>query len=384
MRVLQLTKFYPPVHGGMEATVWALTEGLNAAGVPTDVLCANQRPVTDCESAPAGYRIVRAASLGMLLSTSMAPAMVGQLRELAGGRDVIHVHMPDPMAALALRLVQPRAHLVVHWHSDIVRQRMSRRLYEPLQRWMLDRADAIVATSENYAGSSPVLQRWRSKVTVIPIGIGDGSGRSSGKRVAALRTFHSGKKIVFALGRMTYYKGFDALIDAAALLPDDCVVVIAGGGALLDRFRARVVALRLDHRVHLPGPLSANDLSDHFAAADVFCLPSTERAEAFGVVMLEAMAAGLPVVATDIAGSGVPWVNVDGVTGYNVPVGSPAELAEALWRLLHNPGLAGLFGQAARQRYLDQFTDTVMTRRTIDLYRRLAGPCAGRGNRAEA
>ena len=150
------------------------------------------------------------------------------------------------MAALALRLVQPRALVVVHWHSDIVRQRMSRRLYEPLQRWMLDRADAIVATSENYAGSSPVLQRWRSKVTVIPIGIGDGSGRSSGKRVAALRTFHSGKKIVFALGRMTYYKGFDALIDAAALLPDDCVVVIAGGGALLDRFRARVVALRLD------------------------------------------------------------------------------------------------------------------------------------------
>jgi glycosyltransferase involved in cell wall biosynthesis len=370
MKVLQLNKFYPPVHGGMEATVWALTEGLNAAGVATDVLCANRRAVTECSQAAAGYSVVRAASLGMLLSTSMAPALVSQLRRMAPGCDVIHVHMPDPMAALALRLVQPRARLVVHWHSDVVRQRYARHLYGPLQSWLLDRADAIIATSSAYADSSQALQRWRAKVSVIPIGI-EAAEPPAAARVAALRARHAGRKIIFALGRMSYYKGFEVLIEAAASLPADCVVLIGGAGELLERHRAQAAALPDSGRVQLLGPVADEELGTYFAAADVFCLPSVARSEAFGVVMLEAMALGKPLVATDIAGSGVPWVNQHGVTGLNVPVSSPGALAGALTSIVHNPGSAQSFGQAARKRYEDEFTATLMTRRTLDLYRRL-------------
>ena len=354
----------------MEATVWALTEGLNAAGVATDVLCANRRAVTEHGRAAAGYEVVRAASLGLLLSTSMAPALVGQLRRMAAGRDIIHVHMPDPMAALALRLVQPRARLVVHWHSDIVRQRFARHLYGPLQTWLLDRADAIIATSSAYADSSPALQRWRAKVSVIPIGI-EAAAPPATARVAALRASFPGKKIVFALGRMSYYKGFDVLIEAAARLPEDCVVLIGGAGELLERHRVLAAALPGGGRVQMLGPVADDELATYFAAADVFCLPSVARSEAFGVVMLEAMALGKPLVATEIAGSGVPWVNQHGLTGLNVPVSSPEALAGALTSIVHNPGLAQIFGQAARKRYEDEFTATLMTRRTIDFYQRL-------------
>jgi len=370
MRVLQLSKFYPPVRGGIETVVWELTEGLNRTGVRTDVLCSHQRPVTRCDQLPRGYEVVRAGSLGTLLSTSMAPAMLVELPRLARRCEIIHVHMPDPMAALALWTVRPKARVVVHWHSDVIRQRRAMKLYAPLQRWLLERADAIVATSEPYAASSLTLQPFRHKVDVIPIGVSD---RSSGASVqaAALRDRYQGRKIVFSLGRMTYYKGFDVLIDAAARLPDDCVVLIGGDGTLLKQHRKEVQARGLGSKVHLLGHIGDDDLPAYFEACDVFCMTSTVRAEAYGVAVVEAMAMGKPIIATAIEGSGVPWVNVDGATGFNIPVRQAEPLAQALARLLGDAGLRQRLGEASRQRYLGEFHAELMTRRTVALYDRL-------------
>lgn len=372
MKVLQVSKFYWPVRGGIESAVRELTEGLNRAGRRTDVLCAHQRPVSETDRFDAGYEVVRAASWGLLLSTSMAPAMVGHLRRLAPDHGVIHLHMPDPMAALALWAVRPRGRVVVHWHSDVLRQRHALKLYEPLQRWLLGRADTIVATSQAYVDASAPLQPWRHKVQVIPIGISDQHSRANSDRAAAIRRQYRGRKLVFSLGRMTHYKGFDVLIEAAAALPDDTAVLIGGTGELLDRYRAGVARRGLAGKVHLLGAIDEADLPSHFEACDVFCLPSTSRSEAYGVAMVEAMMMGRPIVAADIAGSGVPWVNEPGVTGLNVPVGQPAALAAALRQLLGDAPLRQRFGSAARQRYLDEFTAERMTTRMIALYDRLA------------
>jgi glycosyltransferase involved in cell wall biosynthesis len=373
VKVLQLGKYYPPEHGGMEAAVRELTEGLNATGLRTDVLCTNRHWRTAEEAWPGGYRVVRAAAPAMLLSTPVAPALLTQARRLLPAADVVHLHMPNPMAALALRFTPFRGRLVVHWHSDVVRQRIALRLYEPLQRWVLQRADAIIATSERYAGASAALQPWQSKLAVVPIGIADHRARACCCQGASVRARYAGKKIVFALGRMAGYKGFDVLVQAAALLPKDTVVIIGGGGELLDRLRDRVAEAGLGERVVLPGPIPEEDLSVYFSAADVFCMPSTTRAEAFGIAMVEAMSAGKPIVATDIAGSGVPWVNLDGLTGLNVMPGSPSALANALRRLLVDPSLGVRLGEAGRQRYLTEFTAGAMTRRVVDLYRCLNG-----------
>ena len=188
MKVLQLSKFYPPVMGGIEAVAWELTEGLNRLGVPP-TCCAPATAGAACtRSRQAGYAIVRAGTLGMLLSTSIAPPMPQLLRRMARAADVVHLHMPDPMAAAAvLGRAAPRAALVVHWHSDVIRQRFALRAYEPLQHWLLRRADAIVATSPPYAESSEPLAPWRDKVHVIPIGISDnrlGGLQPEGRRPA--------------------------------------------------------------------------------------------------------------------------------------------------------------------------------------------------------
>jgi glycosyltransferase involved in cell wall biosynthesis len=254
----------------------------------------------------------------------------------------------------------------------VIRQRMTLRAYEPLQHWLLRRADAIVATSHPYAEASGPLAPWRRKVHVIPIGISDNRSTSCSLKAEALRQRYGRRRIVFSLGRMTYYKGFDILIDAASALSEDCVVLIGGDGELLHEYRARVVERGLSDKVYLLGHVNDADLASHFEACDVFCMPSTVRAEAYGVAMLEAMLMGKPIVATDIAGSGVPWVNVHGQTGLNVPVRDTAALTAALHALLADDALREGFGATARKRYEDEFRADLMVQRMLDLYRGLA------------
>ncbi len=374
MKVLQVSKFYPPVMGGIESVAWELTEGLNRAGIACQVLCSDQESHTVRERAPSGYDVLRVASWGRLLSTSIAPSMPLHLRRLALEHDIVHVHMPDPMAALALLAAPARTRVVVHWHSDVIRQRRALKLYEPLQNWLLRRADAVVVTSPPYAESSAVLAPWRHKVSVIPIGISDNRGFACSLQAAALRQRFGHRRIVFALGRMTYYKGFDVLIDAAAALPDDCVVLIGGHGELLEHYRSMVASRGLADKVHLLGQVKDHELESHFEACDIFCMSSTVRAEAYGVAMLEAMMMGKPAVATDIAGSGVPWVNRHGETGLNVPAGDAAALGAALRLLAEDEPLRLRMGRAARQRYEDHFTAATMTRHFSDLYAALLSP----------
>jgi glycosyltransferase involved in cell wall biosynthesis len=370
VRVLQLSKFYPPVYGGIESVVFELTEGMNALGLHTDVLCAHTERGTIVEQAEAGYRITRASSWGKLLSTSMSSAMLTEVGRQAPDYQVIHVHLPDPLTNLALWCHRPQAKIVVHWHSDVVNQRMALKLYEPLQSWLLGRADAIVATSAAYASSSPWLRDVQHKVHVIPIGIRDLAPAEPGV-LQRIRAENAGRRIVFALGRMTPYKAFDSLIEVANRLPEDVLIVVGGSGELLEEHRHAVTAAGLDTRVRFVGRLSSDEIRAYYQISTLFCLPSAVRAEAFGVVLLEAMAAKLPVVSVDIDGSGVPWVNQHGVTGLNVPVRDSEALAGALIQLLGDRAMATAMASAGRARYEAMFRAHTMVDRTVALYRLL-------------
>lgn len=318
------------------------------------------------------------------MSTSVAPAMVSELRRLAADSDMIHLHLhlhlhmhmhmhlhlPDPMAALALWTARPSAPLVVQWRSDKVRQRLALRLYELLQRWALGRAAAIIATSLPYSDSSPALHPWRHEVRVIPTGISDNGNQAWRLKATAIRQRFCRRLIVLSLGRMTYYKGLDVLIDAASALPEDCLVVVGVDGELLEHYRTVVIKRGLAGKVHLVGHID-DELPSFFEACDVFCMPSTLRAEAYGVAIVEAMVMAKPIASTDMAGSGVPWVNRHASTGFKVPVRQPERLAESLRLLLKDPELRRWFGEAARACYAEEFNIKLMTDKTIDLYRAL-------------
>jgi rhamnosyl/mannosyltransferase len=381
MKVLQLSKFYPPAHGGIEAVARDLSAGLVAQGVQVQVLCAHHKLRHVDEHDALGVRVTRAASFGLFLSTSMAPLLPWLLRQRlrspGQAPDIVHVHMPDPLAAIAVWFARPRARVVLHWHSDVVRQRLSMALYRPLQRWLLKRADAVIATSPAYAQSSPVLREWLHKVVVIPLGAPPPQAPTP-QAVAGVRRRYGDRRLVLALGRMTYYKGYEVLIEAAALLPADVVVVAGGAGDRLAHYRRLAAQRGVAEKVRFVGRLPDHRVEAYFAAAEVFVQASTVRAEAFGVAVLEAMARGTPVVSTQIEGSGMPWLNQHGVTGLKVPPGDAQALAGAVQKLLDDAALRQRMGSAGRARWALHFSTETMCAATLALYRRLlAGELPG-------
>jgi glycosyltransferase involved in cell wall biosynthesis len=373
VRVLQVCKFYHPVMGGMETVAWELTEGLTRKGFIVKVLAAHQQLLGSSERTLYGAELRRAGSVGTVLSTSITPSMPLHLMGMAANCDIVHIHMPDPMSAAALWLARPRSKVVVHWHSDVIRQRRAMRLYQPLQDWLLNRADAIISTSQPYADSSHHLQPFRHKVHIVPIGITDVSKEVVPGRVEEFRQLANARHVVLALGRMSYYKGFDLLIEAAKSIPEDCAVLIAGEGELLDDLRGLARNRGVSGRVKLIGHVSDGDLPSLFAACDVFTMPSTVRAEAYGIAMLEAMMMGKPIVAADIPGSGVPWVSRHNETGLNVPAGDAEALAAAITSLIQDPTRRLRLGTKARERFVDGFQAEQMTNLVRQIYCEMLG-----------
>lgn len=368
MRILQLGKFWP-ILGGVEKVMYDLASGLAARGVECDMLCAvaqggaQEIPLYGCG------RVMAVPTLLTARSTMISPAMAVRLRRIADGYDIIHVHHPDPMAALALRLSGYKGRVVLHWHSDILRQRVLLKAYRPLQGWLLDRADRVICTSPLYAAGSRELRRVDHKLECVPIGIAPVVPDSVAAAEWKFRL--GGRKVVFALGRLIPYKGFDNLILAARRLPDDYVTVIAGSGPLRNRFARLIAENGLEDRVMLAGRVSDEDRDALLGAASVFVLPSVEKTEAYGIVLIEAMSAGVPVVATRIPGSGTSWVNAHGVSGLNVECNDPDALARAIVDVVDREKDPRAFARNARRRWEEMFTIDAFIDRVIGIYRSL-------------
>jgi rhamnosyl/mannosyltransferase len=376
LRVLQFGKFYPPDVGGIERVMFDLTEDLNARGVRCDVLCSNSRCV-EVDERVGAYRVVRTKSYGTWLSTSITPALAARLRRMQAGYDIIHVHLPDPMANLALLVARPRARVVLHWHNDIVRQKSLLRLYLPLQSWMLQRADAIVVTSPNYIKGSAYLGPYEDKCHVVPIGVDKERLAASPAMVAAIRDRFRGKRMVFSIGRLSHYKGYEYLIDAAGHLGQDYAVVIAGTGPLKHALSRRIARAGLGDRVFLVGRVADEDVGAYYEASDVFCLSSVSRNEGFGLVQVEAMLFRKPVVSTAIEGSGVTWANLDGETGLVVPPQDAKARAAAIERISSDPALYDKFAAAGYRRATEVFTKDRMLAATLAVYERVLGRRGG-------
>lgn len=368
MRILQLGKFYP-VRGGVEKVMYDLMLGLSERGVDCDILCAETKGPGCVRRINDHARVITTRTWVKAAATMLSPSMLSTLRSIAGDYDVIHVHHPDPMAACALMASGFRGKVVLHWHADILKQKFLLKFYAPLQNWLLRRADAIVGTSPEYLAHSPWLKGVTSKTLCIPIGIHHVRPDEEGARV--IRSRYAGKKIVFFLGRLIGYKGVENLVTAAQLLPDDYVVLIGGQGPLFESLAQRIAAEKLSEKVQLLGGIPQNELAAYYTACHVFCLPSVMKTEAFGIVQIEAMSVGRPVVATRIEGSGTAWVNAHGESGMNVDVDDPRGLARAVCHIVGDTARYREFCRGARSRFDQWFNYPTMIDNVQGLYGRL-------------
>jgi glycosyltransferase involved in cell wall biosynthesis len=365
LRVLQVGKFYPPHMGGIETHLQALCGALrNHADVRVIVSSDDRNTVEELvDSVP----VARLATLVTAFSTSISPAMVSRIRN--SGAELVHIHLPNPAAVLAYLASGHRGRLVVTYHSDTVKQKVLGRMFEPLLNAALRKSVAIIATSPNYLATSGVLQAFRDRCHVIPYGIDTAQfEHCDADAVRGVRE-RFGERLVVSVGRLVYYKGFEVLIRAMVSVRGKLVIV--GDGPLRGELERLAAQLGVTDKVIFAGEINNAGLTLYYHAADLFALASVARSEAFGIVQIEAMAAGLPVVNTSLD-SGVPFVSLDQETGLTVPPGNAPALAAAINRLLDDQGLRQTLGQAGVRRAKQEFSLDTMLRRTLQLYESVA------------
>ena len=332
--VLHVGKYFPPARGGMESFLADLIgeqqrQGLNAHALvhgdplPDDPVWLRRVPVQ--------------------MSLIFAPIAVGFRRALAQAieelqPDVLHLHMPNNAVFWALTLPNARQiPWVVHWHSDVLvfdsqgLLKWAYKIYRPFEQAVLDQAERIVVTSPPYLAASEPLSRWQEKCAVIPLAL---------KPVPTPEPVSSpwlrGRLKILSIGRLTYYKDFETLIRAVCGAPT-LQLQILGGGELQVSLQALIEQLTPSGEspnVQLRGEVSESEKHQWLASCDVFALASCERTEAFGLVLLEAMAHGKACLVSNLTGSGMPWVVASSHAGLShLPVGQPQVWRETLNKL---------------------------------------------------
>ena len=357
LSVLHVYKdFYPPVYGGIEQHLNLLCRMLRPFCDVRVLVSASGSPRTRREVVD-GIPVMRAGEWIRIASAPICPTWPLLFRRLRA--QLYHFHFPNPTGDVSYWLSGSRGKIVVTYHSDIVRQSTILPLYRPFLWRLLEKADAILATSPVYVESSDYLRPFREKCDVVPLGVDlrrFDRREAIETRAAEWRSNWHGPLVLF-VGRLRYYKGLDVLLDAMSAVRARLVVV--GEGPEGARLRARTATLGLSDRVTFAGEVSDDDLLAHLAAADVGVMPSTLPSEAWGMSMVEMLAAGVPAVCTEL-GTGTTFVNRDGETGLVVPPGDAPALAAALSRLLGDEALRARLAAGARARARARFSRQAM------------------------
>jgi len=367
LRALHAYKVFPPdVVGGITEVIAYIAEGM-APRHESSVLVARSRG--------RGRRytfgtipVEALCSFGTLLSTPIAPSFPFVLAKRSRKADLVALHQPFPLNDIGVSLGLPReTALVVHWHAEIVRQRSLAGLVAPFIRHTLARAQRIVVSHPALVSASPFLAAHADKCAVIPYGIEipywaelDSVQR---RRAEELRSRYP--RLVIATGRLVPYKGFDVLIEALRRV--DATAVIVGEGPLRPDLLRLAQQRGVADRLILAGKLSRDDLKVHLHAARLYAFPSVGAAEAFGIVQLEAMAVGLPIVNSNLP-TGVPRVARQGLEALTVPPNDPTALGAAIAQLLADRGLAQRLGAAGRRRATTEYNLQSFIRRIEDVY----------------
>lgn len=378
MEILHLGKYFPPEPGGIEVVVRSFSEATSAE-FSNYCLVATRTGKTRVETS-GGTTVHYLRQSGTFLLSPVLPALPWVLHRLRrrGRFSVLLLHYPNPMAILSLflsLLARPkREKLVVWFHADVLLEERWKRaifaLYRPLEEYVLRRVDAFVGATPHHVPRSPVFKRFKDRSGIIPYAVPDDWFRTTGEEAArgeAIRRRVGGRFLLF-VGRLVPYKGLDTLLRAAGDIP--CRIVIAGTGPLEDALRSDIASLGLEGKVALAG--GVGEIRPYYLGCDFLVLPSSSALEGFGIVQIEAMALGKPVVSSDLP-TGVTYVNVDGETGLTFPVGDAAALAAACRRLLADDPLRLRLGAAARKRAFELFSYSAMARQAAAFLERLCG-----------
>lgn len=381
MRILHAYKVYlPNVFGGIPAVI-AMLAMLQRLGFKTDVLVACQRGVGRKYEFE-GVNVEATSSIGTVMSTPLAPTYPFRFIERARSADIVVHHAPFPLTDIGVLLMPRDTVLIVHWHAEVIGRPWLMRILSPFIRHSLRRADRIVVSDRVIVDNSPFLKEFAEKCVVVPYGCDDAywGKLSSGEQRAVDDLQRKYPRLIVSVGRLVSYKGYEVFLHAMRDVDADAVIV--GEGQLKANLIKLAEELGVLDRVTFLGVLESHEVKQYIHAARVFAFPSVTEAEAFGIVQLEAMSAGKPVVNTALA-TAVPNVARDGMEGLTVPPSQPAALADALRRLLDQPDYAVSLGNAGKERVRAEFSQPLFLSRMQEVYKEaLQRRCAVRNGEA--
>jgi rhamnosyl/mannosyltransferase len=388
LRICHLGKYYPPASGGIESHLQTLARGQAALGCRVEVVCVNHRDRTGRDvtwnaartptivEADGAVRVTRLGRLASVAKLDLCPGLPRLLAGLRDSADVIHLHTPNPTMLLALAVRPPGPPLVITHHSDVVQQKFLGRLQRPFEHRVYSLARSILATSPAYAAGSSLLRHYDSRVDSLPLGIDLAPFREPNppaRAFSARLRADWGSPLWLCVGRLVYYKGLATALRALAELPGRLLIV--GAGPLETELKRLAAERGVADRVVWRPRLTPDELTGAYHAATALWFPSNARSEGFGLVQVEALASGCPIVNTAIPHSGVAWVSPDGATGLTVPPDDAPAFAAAARRLLDDPDLRHRLGQGGRERAEAMFSVDRMARASLSVYQScVAGP----------
>ncbi|WGV28998.1 glycosyltransferase [Halotia branconii] len=376
-RIIHLSKYYPPDRGGIETHVQTLARSQAALGAEVHVICVNAFDQhghfsnrtqtvneTDCN--------VQVTRLGRFLSFArfdFCPKVLSNLcRLLNEPNTLLHLHTPNPTMLLALTLLPRRLPLVITHHSDIIKQRILKYVLRPFEYLVYSQTSRVLTTSSQYIQGSKLLRLYRHKLSILPLGIDFLNYIELNQLAVDFSQYLKakyGETIWLVVGRLVYYKALHIAIEALTLVPGTLIII--GTGPLEQELKALAKKLGVNDRIVWLGHVSEDELIGAYQAATSLWFPSNVRSEGFGLVQVEAMASGCPVINADIPCSGVPWVSRHEQEGLTVPINDSIALASAAKRLLYEPGLRTKLVIASRKRS-EYFNQETMAQRSFELY----------------
>ncbi|TIX90763.1 glycosyltransferase family 4 protein [Rhizobium sp. P44RR-XXIV] len=367
MRILHFFKtYYPDSFGGIERTIHAIAKGGLAHGIQSEVLTLSRTPVVNTLEFD-GHMAHKAKLDFEFASTGFSFDVISKFRELSAKADIVHYHFPWPFMDLMHVLQPPRKPSIVTYHSDIVKQKTLLQLYKPLMHRFLSSVDRIVATSPNYLESSEVLQRYRDKTEIIPIGLDETDYPRASEELRGSWRARFPRPCFLFVGVLRYYKGLHFLIEAAKNVDAD--ILIVGKGPMEDKLRVQAASARVSN-VHFLGAVSDVDKTALLELCTAFVFPSHLRSEAYGLSLVEAAMFGKPMISCEI-GTGTSFVNKQGETGVIVPPEDATALSDAMKRFLQSPDTVSSHGIGASSRYRDKLGSNAMVQRYCRSYARI-------------
>lgn len=368
-KVLHIGKYYwgqnSPNRGGIETHLELLSKCLSEY-VDLRVVVSNDSDYQEI-SRQQGFELIKLKTPFNVFRSPISFGICDQIKKY--NPDILHLHLPHPLAIMEYLHSGFRGALVISYHSDIIKQYMMSKILQPMMLKALDRADSILSTSQAYISTSRTLARYQHKVAIIPYGImPEKFTHPNNDLVKSIQCKHA-NPIILSVGRLVYYKGHECLIRAMKKVPNAKLIII-GEGPLKSKLERQIIEEHLEDRVALMGKVSEEELSGYYHACEMFVLPSIARSESFGIVQLEAMASGKPVINTKLD-SGVADVSLHEKTGLTVNPQDYSGLAHAIGRLLSNPSQAKAFGEAGRERVFREYDARQKTAEIFKLYEKI-------------